>query len=135
MTSQQLVAATGMLVNEEEKGEDDEDENFQKREKTQKTDNLDYLTRLMKQKTDVSLKMILQFFDILIVQYEVSFTNNNYIQTSLQQNLKASAIRSVEKQLAYLITVTNSLLSFGMPSANSRLQIVKQMAEMGDSSG
>lgn len=135
MTSQQLVAAAGMLVNEEEKGEDDEDENFQKREKTQKTDNLDYLTRLMKQKTDVSLKMILQFFDILIVQYEVSFTNNNYIQTSLQQNLKASAIRSVEKQLSYLITVTNSLLSFGMPSANSRLQIVKQMAEMGDSSG
>ena len=78
MTSQQLVAA-GMLVNEEEKGEDDEDENFQKREKTQKTDNLDYLTRLMKQKTDVSLKMILQFFDILIVQYEVSFANNDCI--------------------------------------------------------
>jgi len=34
-------------------------------------------------------------------------------------------IRSIEKQLAYLITVTNSLLSYGMPSANSRLQIVK----------
>lgn len=48
MTSQQLVAAAGMLVNEDDKGEDDEDENFQKREKTQKTDNLDYLTRLMK---------------------------------------------------------------------------------------
>lgn len=77
MTSQQLVAAAGMLVNEEDKGADDEDENFQKREKTQKTDNLDYLTRLMKQKTDVSLKMILQFFDILIVQYEVNIINDN----------------------------------------------------------
>ena len=66
-----------MLVNEEDKGADDEDENFQKREKTQKTDNLDYLTRLMKQKTDVSLKMILQFFDILIVQYEVNIINDN----------------------------------------------------------
>jgi hypothetical protein len=67
MTSQQMVAAAGSLLGEEDKGADDEDENFQKREKTQKTDNLDYLTRLMKQKTDVSLKMILQFFDLLIV--------------------------------------------------------------------
>ena len=34
----------------------------------------------MKQKTDVSLKMILQFFDLLIVQYEVSiFLNLPYI--------------------------------------------------------
>lgn len=34
----------------------------------------------MKQKTDVSLKMILQFFDLLIVQYEVSiFWNLPYI--------------------------------------------------------
>jgi hypothetical protein len=44
-------------------------------------------------------------------------------------------IKSSEKQLAYLINVTNSLLSFGMPSTNSRLQIAKQLAEMGDGTG
>ncbi len=75
-----------MLINEEDKGADDEDENFQKREKTQKSENLEFLTRLMKQKTDVSLKMILQFFDILIVQYEVSKRFTHFYQYRHQYN-------------------------------------------------
>jgi hypothetical protein len=39
--------------------EEDEDENFQKREKTMRQENLDYFSRLMKQKTEVSVQMIL----------------------------------------------------------------------------
>jgi len=31
--------------------------------------------------------------------------------------------------------VTNSLLAYGMPSANSRITYTRQMAEMGDGDG
>ena len=40
-------------------------------------------------------------------------------------------MRSTEKQLAYLVACTNCLLGYGMPSANSRLTIQRQMADMG----
>jgi hypothetical protein len=50
--------------------EEDEDENFQKREKTMRQENLDYFSRLMKQKTERSVQMILSLFNNLLVQYE-----------------------------------------------------------------
>jgi hypothetical protein len=51
---------------------EDEDENFSKREKTMKSDNLDYFTRLIKNKNDLALQLILNFFNQLLSQYEVS---------------------------------------------------------------
>ena len=45
---------------------EDEDENFQKREKTQRAENLDYITRLMRAKTEVSMSLILNFYNLLI---------------------------------------------------------------------
>jgi hypothetical protein len=49
--------------------EEDEDENFSKRERTIKADNLDLFSRLMKQKIEVSLSLILNFFNQLLQQY------------------------------------------------------------------
>lgn len=57
--------------------EEDEDENFQKREKTMRQENLDYFSRLMKQKTEVSVQMILSLFNNLLGQYEQAISSND----------------------------------------------------------
>lgn len=56
---------TGSILDNDKDGED-EDENFQKREKTQRAENLDYITRLMRAKTEVSMSLILNFYNLLI---------------------------------------------------------------------
>ena len=54
--------------------------------------------------------MILSLFNNLLGQYEQVIGSNDNV-----------FIKSTEKQLAYLVMVTNSLLAYGMPSANSRI--------------
>ncbi|CDW76789.1 importin-n-terminal domain-containing protein [Stylonychia lemnae] len=93
--------------------EEDEDENFDKKEKTIKNDNLDFFSRLMKQKIDTSLNLMINYYNQIIQQY----------QNALGQNQK-NFIKSCERQLGYLVKVTNSLFSYGMPSANSRVSLL-----------
>lgn len=79
----------------------------------------------MKAKTDVSIQMILQLFNNLLVQYEQAIGSND-----------KNFIKSSEKQLAYLVSVTNSLFAYGMPSANSRISsIQRSLGDMGDGLG
>ena len=46
--------------------EEDEDENFDKKEKTVKNDNLDFFSRLMKQKIDTSLNLLINYYNQII---------------------------------------------------------------------
>lgn len=52
--------------NVEDADEDDEDENFDKRERTVKNENLDFFSRLMKQKIDTSLNLMINFFNQIL---------------------------------------------------------------------
>eukprot|EP00347_Sterkiella_histriomuscorum_P000570 403375338 len=111
--------------NVDDDDEDDEDENFDKKEKTIKNDNLDFFSRLMKQKIETSMNLMINLFNQILQQY----------QNALNQNQK-SFIKSCEKQLGYLVKVTNSLFSYGMPSANTRVSVLakKQESEMNSDS-
>lgn len=56
----------GQTVNDEEENEEDEDENFDKTQRTQRHDDLDWFSKLMKQKIEDSLGLILVRFTGII---------------------------------------------------------------------
>lgn len=67
---QQKALNFGQFQNESDQ-EEDEDENFDKNQRTQKHDDLDWFSKLMKQKTEDSLALILNRFCAIIQQYEL----------------------------------------------------------------
>lgn len=50
---------------------DDEDENFERNQRTQKNDDFDWFSKLMRQKMDDSMRMLLQRYAHFISQYEL----------------------------------------------------------------
>ena len=56
----------GQTPNDEEENEEDEDENFDKTQRTQRHDDLDWFSKLMKQKVEDSLALILERFTGII---------------------------------------------------------------------
>jgi hypothetical protein len=68
--------------------------------------------RLVKQNCEFTLRLILEAFNNLIQQYQNVLLSGDKM-----------AIRSTEKALTYLVTLTTSLYSYGMPSANSSLRL------------
>ena len=67
---QQKALNFGQFQNESDQ-EEDEDENFDKNQRTQKHDDLDWFSKLMKQKAEDSLALILNRFCAIIQQYEL----------------------------------------------------------------
>ena len=63
----------------------------------------------MRQKISESLELLLSRFTVLTQQYELYLSQN-----------QVPYIKAHERQLAYLITVANSLFSYGMPAAMTK---------------
>lgn len=59
------------------------------------------------------MRLLLERFNQLVQSYEAS----------LQNQLKIAS--NFEKQITYLVNVTNSLFSYGLPSANSKFAAIK----------
>lgn len=58
--------------------EDDEDENFDKKERTVKSENLDFFSRLMKQKLETSMNLMINFYNQILSQYQVNQQINKF---------------------------------------------------------
>lgn len=84
---------------------DDDDENFEQNQRTQRNDDFDWFSKLMRQKMDDSLRLLLQRYQHFLSQYELMLSQNNY-----------KAIKVIEKQLAFLVQTTVSFFSYGLPS-------------------
>ena len=67
----------GQSANDEEENDEDEDENFEKSQRTQRHDDLDWFSKLMKQKIEDSLALILMRFTHIIQQYELFLSQGN----------------------------------------------------------
>lgn len=57
-----------MLKQEEQ--DEDEEENFEKTERTTRNDDIDFFSKLMRQKSEFSMALILDRYNQLIGQYE-----------------------------------------------------------------
>ena len=112
----------GQTPNDEEENEEDEDENFDKTQRTQRHDDLDWFSKLMKQKIEDSLAMILMRFTQIIQQYELFLSQGN----------QQKACKTCERQLTYLIRVTNSLFSYGLPSGQAKLSLLRKKQAQSD---
>ena len=88
---------------------EDEEENFGKDQRTTRNDDLDFFAKLIRQKVDFGLRLICERFTQLIGSYEAS----------IQQNQLKQASR-LSKQITYLVNVTNSLFSYGLPASTSK---------------
>ena len=106
----------GQSTNDEEENDEDEDENFEKTQRTQRHDDLDWFSKLMKQKIEDSLTLILMRFTHIIQQYELFLSQGN----------QAKSCKTCERQLTYLIRVTNSLFSYGLPSGQAKLSLLRK---------
>lgn len=67
------IKQEGVMGNQQlEEDEEDEDENFEKKERTLKNENFDYFSRLMKQKIESSMALLINYFNEVIQQYQVN---------------------------------------------------------------
>jgi hypothetical protein len=108
---------------DDDDNDEDEDENFDKNQRTQKNDDLDWFAKLMRQKIEYSLQLLISRFESILQQYNLLLSQNQF---------KPSKV--CEKQLSFLTRVTNSLFSYGMPSGTHRFMAKsrKSVSDDGD---
>jgi len=67
------------------------------------------------------MQLVLSRYTQLIHQYELYLSQN-----------QVKAVKVVERQLAYLVRVTNSFYSYGLPSGSSKFSIYARKAVSDD---
>lgn len=100
---------TQALADEED--QDDEDENFDKTEKTVRNENFDFFSKLMKQKVENSMMIIIQFIEQILQQYQVIiFPSFIYfrmpylkISSNLSTVVKSSSATWSRQSIRYLV--------------------------------
>lgn len=93
---------------------EDEEENFGKDQRTTRNDDLDFFAKLIKQKIEFGLRLLLERFDSLVGNYEAYIKLNQLVM----------AVK-ISKQVTYLVNVTNSLFSYGLPASTSKFAAIR----------